>query len=41
MQGFEAYIASTAVMLNSAAPESFTPNIERLDDLMRSIELTP
>ena len=41
MQGFEAYIAATAAMLDSATPESFTPNIERLDDLMRSIELAP
>jgi hypothetical protein len=41
MAGYEDYIVSTEAMLNAAAPGSYTPNIELLDDLMRSIQLTP
>jgi hypothetical protein len=40
-QGYEDYLAATESMLDSAPPASFTPNLDLLDDLMGSIQLTP
>lgn len=40
-QGYEAYIESIEAMLDSASPGSYTPNLDLLDGMMRSIQLTP
>jgi hypothetical protein len=41
MQGYESYIESIQALLDSAPPGSFTPNLDLLDGMMRSIQLTP
>ena len=40
-EGFQDYIVQTEAMLNAAAPGSFTPDLDLLDGLMRSIQLMP
>jgi len=40
-QGYEDYLAATEAMLNTAPPASYTPDLDLLDGMMSSIELTP
>jgi len=40
-QGYEDYLAATEAMLNTAPPASYTPDLDLLDGMMGSIELTP
>jgi hypothetical protein len=41
MQGYESYIDSIRAALDSALPGSYTPNLDLLDGLMRSVQLMP
>lgn len=38
---YEAYLSDIQDQLNGAAPESFTPNLETLDALVRSLQVNP